>query len=66
VARASADAAARGAAALFLEVEAGNDAALALYRGQGFHEAGVRRGYYAGASGAGGARDALVLRRALK
>jgi [ribosomal protein S18]-alanine N-acetyltransferase len=42
------DAAARadGAAAMFLEVGAGNEAARRLYAGLGFREAGVRKGYY--------------------
>ena len=31
-----------------LEVRAGNEPALAFYRRLGFHEAGARRGYYAG------------------
>ena len=44
---------------LFLEVDIANSAALGLYRGLGFVEAGRRRGYYAGA---GGPSDALVLR----
>lgn len=45
---------------VFLEVAADNEAALALYRGAGFVEAGVRRDYYVRE---GGAVDALVLRR---
>ena len=49
----------RGAAAMFLEVAAGNAAALALYRAAGFAEVGRRRRYYAD----GG--DALVMRRGL-
>lgn len=52
-------AASLGAAQLFLEVAADNDAARALYAGAGFEAVGLRRGYYAGG------RDALVLRRAL-
>lgn len=36
----------RGAARVFLEVAADNDAALALYRQHGFFETGRRRGYY--------------------
>ena len=36
-----------GAEAMFLEVAADNAAALALYRGAGFTQAGLRRGYYA-------------------
>jgi ribosomal-protein-alanine N-acetyltransferase len=57
------EAATRGATEAFLEVAADNAAALALYRGAGFAEAGRRRGYYRGPSGA--ATDALILRRAL-
>ncbi|WP_160000387.1 GNAT family N-acetyltransferase [Roseomonas sp. 18066] len=49
-------AAARGAAALFLEVSAGNAPARALYAAAGFAEVGRRRRYYADGS------DALVLR----
>ncbi|MDN3567545.1 GNAT family N-acetyltransferase [Paeniroseomonas aquatica] len=49
----------RGAAAMFLEVAAGNAAALALYRAAGFAEVGRRHRYYADGS------DALVLRRDL-
>ena len=45
-----------GGRALFLEVAAGNAAALALYRREGFVEVGRRRRYYADSS------DALVLR----
>ena len=41
----------------FLEVEAGNEPALALYRRHGFHERGRRRGYYLKEGGG----DALVL-----
>lgn len=54
--------AAAGAAALFLEVAIDNAAALALYRGAGFHEAGLRKGYYkVGAT----AVDAIVMKREL-
>ena len=49
----------RGAGEMFLEVAAGNAAALALYRSAGFAEVGRRRRYYADGS------DALVLRRVL-
>jgi [ribosomal protein S18]-alanine N-acetyltransferase len=49
----------RGAEAMFLEVAAGNAAALALYGGFGFTEVGRRRRYYPDGS------DALVLRRDL-
>jgi ribosomal-protein-alanine N-acetyltransferase len=55
------DCAARGAAAVFLEVDAGNTPALALYRSAGFLEAGLRRAYYHAPDGT--ATDALILRR---
>jgi [ribosomal protein S18]-alanine N-acetyltransferase len=51
-----------GAQAVFLEVAADNDAAIALYEEAGFSRVGRRRAYY---SRAGGAMDALVLRRDL-
>lgn len=57
---AAAFAAALGAEALFLEVEEGNAAALALYAALGFRRVGRRPGYY------GAGRDAAVLRRPLK
>lgn len=38
---------AAGARAVFLEVRQGNKPAIGLYRGFGFGEAGVRKGYYA-------------------
>lgn len=53
-----AEAHARGAQEMFLEVGADNPAALALYAGLGFANVGTRKGYYAG-------RDALVLRLSL-
>jgi ribosomal-protein-alanine N-acetyltransferase len=59
LAHAMAAAAARGAAAMFLEVAATNEAARALYTAAGFGEAGRRARYYAD----GG--DALILRRTL-
>jgi ribosomal-protein-alanine N-acetyltransferase len=59
----AAEAAARGATRVFLEVASGNMAARALYAGAGWAEAGRRRGYYQGAGGA--ADDALILARAL-
>lgn len=43
---------------VFLEVRASNAAAIALYRGAGFVEVGLRRDYYQNASGSG---DALVM-----
>ena len=59
----AAEAAARDARTLFLEVAADNDAAIAVYRKAGFVEAGLRRGYYARPDAR--PMDALVLRRAL-
>ncbi len=56
-----AQAAARGAARLFLEVAADNAPALKLYRAAGFAEAGRRRGYYAGSGRA--PVDAIVMAR---
>lgn len=47
---------------LFLEVEAENAAALKLYARAGFEPIGRRKGYY---RTAGGAADALTMRRAL-
>jgi len=49
---------------LFLEVDTGNIAAVALYRGLGFREVGKREGYYQGDSGERNA--ALVMRRDLR
>lgn len=49
----------RGADQAFLEVEAGNTAAIALYMATGFAESGRRKGYYAVPGSA--ALDALVL-----
>lgn len=48
-----------GAASMFLEVAANNQAALALYTGLGFLQVGRRPRYY------GGQTDALILRKAL-
>jgi [ribosomal protein S18]-alanine N-acetyltransferase len=53
--------AAQGAKALFLEVEAGNRAALALYAQFNFHEIGTRKAYYRAVDGTKAA--ALMLRR---
>ncbi len=55
-------AAERGATSAFLEVAADNVPALALYRRDGWSEAGRRRDYYARPEGAA---DALILRRRL-
>ncbi len=54
-----AEARARGAAAMFLEVAAANAAARALYAQAGFREVGTRPNYYPGGAAA------LVLRAAL-
>lgn len=51
-----------GAAVLFLEVAADNDAAKALYRAAGFEQAGIRRSYYSRDTQM---IDALILSRAL-
>jgi ribosomal-protein-alanine N-acetyltransferase len=52
-----------GAEALFLEVATDNAAAVGLYAGLGFEQAGRRRNYYH--RGVGGAVDALVMRLSL-
>lgn len=49
----------RGAGDAFLEVAAGNAAAIALYAGRGWESAGLRRNYYAPGL------DAIVMRQAL-
>jgi ribosomal-protein-alanine N-acetyltransferase len=64
VAAAAAGAFARGARAMFLEVESTNAAASGLYVGLGFREVGRRRGYYRDAPGMP-ARDALTLKAEL-
>ncbi len=51
-----------GAEALFLEVAVDNAAAIALYQATGFAKVGTRKGYYPHPDGA---KDALVMRRAL-
>ncbi len=62
--RSAADAAAcRGARVLLLEAAADNLAALALYREEGFCDAGRRRGYYPRPDGP--PVDALLLRKVL-
>lgn len=53
------DAVAQGCSAMFLEVDAGNAAARALYEKHGFETVGERRSYYRNGA------DALVLRRFL-
>lgn len=53
-----------GSERLLLEVRAGNEAALALYRRAGFGEDGRRRGYYP-ARTAGQREDALLMSRPL-
>lgn len=40
------EAGARGVTSLYLEVRAGNQAAIRLYEGLGFRREGVRKGYY--------------------
>ncbi len=50
-----AEARATSARTMFLEVRAGNVAARRLYRRLGFHDLGVRRGYY------GPGQDAIVM-----
>jgi ribosomal-protein-alanine N-acetyltransferase len=58
-----AEAAARQAGEVFLEVAADNAAALALYGRAGFAEVGRRSGYYARGSGR---VDALMMKKVLK
>lgn len=60
VERAAAQAAALGAAAMFLEVAEANAPALGLYAALGFAPRGRRRNYY------GAGRDALLLARPLR
>lgn len=48
---------------LFLEVRAGNEPALGLYRDLGFAEVALRRGYYP--LPGGGREDAILMARAL-
>lgn len=50
----------RGAARMLLEVEHGNEPAIALYRGYGFRQVATRRSYY------GPGADALILERPLE
>ena len=53
---------ARGLAALWLEVRAGNHRARRLYQRRGYAEVGLRRGYY---PAAGRPEDAVVMRLAM-
>ena len=62
LARAMADAARRGAEALFLEVGVRNDAALALYERLGFIRTGRRPKYYTTPDGP---EDAIIMKRLL-
>ena len=55
----AAEAAARGASSLMLEVRASNAAARRLYARHGFEELHVRRRYYPGGE------DAVIMRKAL-
>lgn len=55
---------ARGATRLFLEVEAGNSAALALYARLGFLQVGTRPAYYVKPDGK--RADAIIMRRDLR
>lgn len=50
---------------LLLEVRAGNQRAIALYRQVGFQEDARRKGYYPAANGATGREDALLMSRTL-
>jgi [ribosomal protein S18]-alanine N-acetyltransferase len=54
-------AAGAGAGIVFLEVRPANTGAIRLYQSMGFHQIGVRRGYYQAAIGR---EDAIVMRRA--
>jgi ribosomal-protein-alanine N-acetyltransferase len=58
------EASTRGGETMFLEVEAGNKAAVDLYGKLGFHKVGERPAYYAGPDGTRSA--ALVMSRVLR
>lgn len=49
-----------GAETVFLEVRAGNEAAIGLYRKNGFTQSGIRRGYYHNPS-----EDAVLMQKRL-
>lgn len=56
----------QGADTAFLEVRVSNVAAIGLYSSEGFHEIGLRKGYYPAGSGDDVNReDAVVMARAL-
>jgi ribosomal-protein-alanine N-acetyltransferase len=61
--RLCADMAAHGITALFLEVGAENEAAIALYAKSGFEIVGRRPGYYPAAEGH---QDALIMRKTIE
>lgn len=63
LARFEAEAGRRGALRAFLEVAAGNEAALALYRAAGYDHVARRAGYYSAPDG--GREDALILEKQL-
>lgn len=65
LAEACAQARARGAVSVFLEVAEDNVAARALYGRAGFAPMGRRKSYYRVAAAGGGTGDALVLRLSL-
>lgn len=54
----------RGARTCFLEVDATNRPAIALYLGQGYRESGRRKGYYTHKNAP--ASDAMLMSKALK
>lgn len=56
-------AAARGASKAFLEVAAGNSAAITLYKSAGYRESGQRRGYYCHPNGV--REDAILMEKTL-